>query len=438
MTSSSYWSFVKVFLTNVTSATVRRLEGINCFLASRFRAERDPFLGRDIQELNKLAQVTKEEGSNYIPQVNFADLHNLTSEDIDKIKKRGAVVIKDVVPDEEAVKWKEASERIRIPENDKQFFLLYWTRPQVQARSHPNVLAATVFLNNLYSAKAQGDATSLAGVDLNVPLTYADRFRIRKPGLSWEFHPPHVDGGGIERWEDSNFRQCFEDILRGNWRNHNPFALETRLNARTSLYGRPNQATVFRTFQGWLAMSETAPTQGTLKVFPDVILSNAYTILRPFFTPTVPVDSENIYEAKNWKFDISNPDFPGIRAHEGGFYGPRPTPELHPNMRLTETMISVPKVNPGDTVFWHCDVVHSVEHEHTGQGDSAVMYIPAVPLTPSNAAYIKRQVATFLKGKCPPDMPQGPGEADFIGVGKAEDVLSEAGKRAMGLVDSVA
>jgi hypothetical protein len=34
-------------------------------------------------------------------------------------------------------------------------------------------------------------------------------------------------------------------------------------------------------------------------------------------------------------------------------------------------MVSAPKVNPGDTVYWHCDVVHAVEREHTGSGDSA-------------------------------------------------------------------
>lgn len=37
-------------------------------------------------------------------------------------------------------------------------------------------------------------------------------------------------------------------------------------------------------------------------------------------------------------------------------------------------MTSVPKVNPGDAVFWHCDVVHSVEMEHTGKEASAGMY----------------------------------------------------------------
>jgi hypothetical protein len=40
-------------------------------------------------------------------------------------------------------------------------------------------------------------------------------------------------------------------------------------------------------------------------------------------------------------------------------------------MRLEDSMTSVPKVNPGDGVFWHCDVVHAVEPDHIGKGDSA-------------------------------------------------------------------
>jgi hypothetical protein len=69
--------------------------------------------------------------------------------------------------------------------------------------------------------------------------------------------------------------------------------------------------------------------------------------------------------------DISNPEFPGINAFDSGFIGPNPTPEQHPHMRLEATMTSVPKVYPGDMVFWHCDLIHSVEIEHTGTGDSA-------------------------------------------------------------------
>ena len=113
----------------------------------------------------------------------------------------------------------------------------------------------------------------MKGVDLSTPLTYGDRFRLRKPSTHWNFdvNHPHVDGaswyyefifysiyffigGSIERWEDSFFRKCFEDIFNGNWRDHDPYALEVRLDARTSLYGKPDQSNIFRTFQGWLAM----------------------------------------------------------------------------------------------------------------------------------------------------------------------------------------
>ena len=69
--------------------------------------------------------------------------------------------------------------------------------------------------------------------------------------------------------------------------------------------------------------------------------------------------------------DISTADFPGTALVNGRYAGLRPTPELHPHLRLDECMVSVPKVNPGDTVFWHSDVVHAVEREHTGSGESA-------------------------------------------------------------------
>ena len=148
--------------------------------------------------------------------------------------------------------------------------------------------------------------------------------------------------------------------------------------------------------------------------------------------------------------DSSTPDFPGIYESGGGYRGPRLSPYTHPHLRLEETMTSVPKVNPGDMVFWHCDVVHSVEREHTGSEDSAgsscsfplsmlmlngmvvVMYIPAVPLTPQNERYVARQKEVFSKGWTPPDFPQGGGESGFVGVGGVVDILTPVGRRAMG------
>jgi hypothetical protein len=68
--------------------------------------------------------------------------------------------------------------------------------------------------------------------------------------------------------------------------------------------------------------------------------------------------------------DISTSEFPGIFPSHGGFVGPMPTSNLHPHLRLKQSMTSVPKVYPGDAVFWHCDVIHAVELEHKGKSDS--------------------------------------------------------------------
>lgn len=61
------------------------------------------------------------------------------------------------------------------------------------------------------------------------------------------------------------------------------------------------------------------------------------------------------------------------------------------------------------------------------------MYIPAVPLTPQNLAYVERQKESFLRGERPPDFPKGPGESSFVGVANIQDIGSTDGLRAMGL-----
>ena len=61
------------------------------------------------------------------------------------------------------------------------------------------------------------------------------------------------------------------------------------------------------------------------------------------------------------------------------------------------------------------------------------MYIPAVPCTPQNAAYVARQKDAFLTGATPPDFPATIGEGHCQGVGKLDDIGNPIGRRAMGL-----
>ncbi|KAG1853904.1 hypothetical protein DFJ58DRAFT_728031 [Suillus subalutaceus] len=374
-----------------------------------------------LQELDERTTEIADEGPNVVyPSSPFSITWTRWSLSSSMIfDARASIIIHGVVEEGEAASWKTALEDVIkanphvegrpwvIQNKTSNSSSFTWTRAQVQARAHPNVLKVSTWLNNLYRAKT---GKKMEGVNLDVPLVYADRFRIRHPGVQWDDHPPRVD-----------------DILSGNWRQHDPYELEGRLDAHASLCGRPGQATVFRTFQGWLAMSETAPTQGTLKVFPDVPLSNAYTILRPFFRPTVPLDSKDILDPKNWVFDISTPDFPGIQPQDSGWVDLRPTPDLHPHLRLHDTMTSVPK-----------DVVHSVEQEHTGSRDFAVMYIPAVPQTPQNTAYVKRQAETFLAGTNPPDFASDGTGLPYIGLGVDADIIQPISRIAMGLPVAVA
>ncbi|RXW25498.1 hypothetical protein EST38_g297 [Candolleomyces aberdarensis] len=175
-----------------------------------------------IHELNKAAETIGSQGPDFIPQVKFKDLDNLDVATIENIRRVGTVVIRDIVDDPDAIKWREElktfvkehpevdgglltfllpavfgdphTRTTGVPEQDKQFFHLFWTKPQVQARSHPNLLTATKWLNQLYRSNSDSPSAELDGVDLSTPLTYADRFRIRHPGKAWDLHPPHIDG----------------------------------------------------------------------------------------------------------------------------------------------------------------------------------------------------------------------------------------------------
>ena len=141
-----------------------------------------------------------------------------------------------------------------------------------------------------------------------------------------------------------------------------------------------SQCTIFRPWQGWTAISSTGPGQGTLQVLPSLGLATAYIILRPFFR----LRSEHLgrgadiaLDADAWRLDLNSSDFPGSTPANGQAV----LPETHPHLRVEKTVVSIPRVEPGDQVYWHTDIVHAVESEHNGPGDSSVLYIPAVPLT---------------------------------------------------------
>ncbi|ORY24395.1 hypothetical protein BCR39DRAFT_561571 [Naematelia encephala] len=353
---------------------------------------------------------------------------------IDEIKSCGTVVVRNVVSEEQALKWlDEIREYVKLnpqvkgfPADDKQVFELYWSKPQLAARAHPRSMAVQRALLSLFSRSPD------TPVSLETPLTYADRLRIRNPGDAKFALGPHIDGGSIERWEDPTYRSVYERILRGKWEEFDAWEIGARGEAKQNMYDGAGACGVFRAFQGWTSLSDTGPTEGTLRVYPFIQEMSAYTLMRPLFK-VIQSRAELSHDAYlapgNWELDLETSRFPGSPLARGQELND----DTHPHLALSRTMVSLPRVKPGDQAWWHCDVIHAVEAEHRGTGPSAVMYIPSVPLTAQNAEYVRDQRESFLAARPPPDFPGGVGESGFQGTGREEDVVGLAARNAMGL-----
>ncbi len=135
-------------------------------------------------ETQILPQI-KELGTAMVPEVEFSEIvannGKLPKSAEEKLKSVGTLIVRGVVPREEALGWKQ---QVRdyitanpstggFPANDIQVYEMYWSKAQLAARSHPNMLAAHKALNNVWTAAAD-DA-----VVLGEPISYADRLRIR-------------------------------------------------------------------------------------------------------------------------------------------------------------------------------------------------------------------------------------------------------------------
>lgn len=358
-----------------------------------------------------------------IPSVDYSDIVSGKIPDaaLKEIRHRGSVVIRNVIPRAKALDYKQRirdyiaanQERIKaFPADSPAVYELYWTPSQAEARAHPNLLDAQRFLQRLWHSSDPKTKVSTSN-----PLTYADRLRIRNPGDAKFTLGPHIDGGSLERWEDPEYSRVYTKILEGNWEQYDPWDVKHRLNAKMDLYNGAGACSMLRFFQGWLSMSDTAPGEGSLHVCPMLIHSTAYTILRPFF-------DINSLEPN---LDAT---FPGSVPGACQEYNP----VTHPHMDLETTMVSVPQVEPGDFVAWHCDSLHSVDKEHRGKGDSSVMYIPATPLCDMNVDYLLKQRQAALSYSPPWDFPGagGPGEMGFQGAMDWAS-LNPEGQRAMGL-----
>jgi Protein of unknown function (DUF1479) len=107
----------------------------------------------------------------------------------------------------------------------------------------------------------------------------------------------------------------------------------------------------------------------------------------------------------------------GIAGELGILTGaPEPAPRrFGADDLLMEALVSIPAVRPGDTVWWHSDVIHAVADGRNDTRWGNVIYIAATPGCARNDAYRSTMLERFDRGLSPHDFPDEHFEVEFEG-----------------------
>ena len=376
------------------------------------------FIEKEIVQIEN----SKKSAENIIPEINFKDLSDNLYEFKNELKKRGCVIVRDVFDDtlmhqmnkdlesyiEENNYYEDQKKKADIDKyfsdlqsGKPQIFGLYWSKTQVNIRQSKELDVVKKWLNKLWINEHDGETI----FDPNHELVYADRVRRREPGDKTLGLSPHCDAGSVERWVDKGYQGVYENIFADNFTEYDPFNSAYR--NTTQEIESPAVSHVFRTFQGWVALTEQGPGDGTLQLIP-IAKSMAFILTRALMD------------------DVS----------ENDLCGSKPARALSVNSTyhalLLRGLVSIPKMNAGDTVWWHPDVVHAVEDHHTGKGYSNVVYVGSTPYCEKNLSYAKKQSVKFLEGKSPPDFAEEDYEVSYKNRAKASD-LTPLGKKQLAL-----
>lgn len=273
---------------------------------------------------------------------------------------------------------------------------VYWSRPQVQARQHPRMDAVRRFLNRMWLYDSPGGPW----FDPDLDIAYPDRVRRREPGATSRGLAMHVDTPAAGGWRLAENQRVFAPLLQRGLDAHDPWDPAHRTGRDVE---SPVGCTVFRTFQGWTALSDMHPSDGVLHVVP-IPLAVAY------------------------RFVIGLAGELGV----GGALEPAPRRDSGDAL-LSRALAPIPSVAPGDTVWWHGDLYHSVADATNDTRWGNVMYIGASPLCPRNEAYRNDAFDRFVTGASPRDFPPENFETEFDGRASPED-LSALGRAQFGLV----
>jgi ectoine hydroxylase-related dioxygenase (phytanoyl-CoA dioxygenase family) len=385
-------------------------------------------LAEETERLQRRIAKVKEDhaAGQAIEDIDFKDVAagNVSSETRDRIHRSGALVVRNVFDADTVNAWNESlmeyvsannyfEKQVEkagldqyfgaLSSNKPQIFGLYWSKAQMEARQSPQLAELRRWLNGLWHHPDSNNPE----FDASQECLYADRLRQREPGDTSLGLSPHIDGGSIERWIEPSFQEVYKDVFFGDLENFDPFNAHFRTQTRE--IPSPAVCRMFRTFQGWTALTPQGPGDGTLNLVP-ISRAIAWLLLRA-------LDDDQL-----------ETELCGARAGRALAI----SKEYHE--MLLDAYVPIPKVYAGDTVWWHPDLIHGVEDQNKGAGYSNVMYIGSAPDCEKNREFLDMLRPAFEAGKSSPDFAPEDYEVDFKGRFKKED-LSEIGLRQLGYTE---
>jgi hypothetical protein len=362
-----------------------------------------------------------QRGESVWPVISYADIAAGTvpaaAEEL--LRRRGCLVVRGHFDRDQAVGWDQDivryvddngfSASYRGPGDDffasvgskPEIYPIYWSTAQMQARQSDRMAGVQAFLNSLW----KHDSGGVRWFDPGRDSLYPDRIRRRPPGTDSGGLGAHLDPGSLDLWMTRAYQNAFRHLFDGRVEQYDPWDAAHRTAA--AQYPGTTMCSAFRTFQGWTALSDMAHDQGVLHTVP-IPGAMAYLMLRPLLA------------------DVPDDDMCGVTLNRAF-----PVSEQWHSL-LLPALSAIPDVQAGDSVWWHCDMIHSVGPVTSQQGWGNVMYIPAAPWCPRNERYAASVREALSSGSSPADFPAEHYERDWTGRFGVSD-LNETGRRGLGL-----
>lgn len=400
---------VKAAMRARIEASGRTVDEVFAVMEARVRAQVD-----DIR-------AAKESGETVWPVAEFADIEagTVPAETVDLLRRRGCMIVRGHFERGQALAWdqgivdyvegNEFFDSYRGPGDDffgsvgakPEIYPIYWSRPQMEARQSDRMATVQRFLNSQWTSESDG----VRWFDPDRDSLYPDRIRRRPEGVDSPGLGKHIDVGTLDLWMTEENQRAFGHLFDGTVEQYDPWDAAHRTSGPQ--YPGTTMTSVFRTFQGWTALSDMDHDQGVLESVP-IAEAMGYLMLRPLLD------------------DVPDDEMCGVRVS-------RTIPireEWH--SLLLEAVSGIPDVRAGDSAWWHCDLIHSVAPVTDQRGWGNVMYIPAAPWCPRNERYAEPVRQAFLTGSSPSDFPEEHYERTWPDRFQVAD-LNDTGRRGLGL-----